>query len=410
MEVIIATHIVKPSSPTPVTFKHHKLSSFDQIAPPSYIPLIFFYEHDKSKHHEEISRSLKQSLSETLTIFYPLAGTVKQNSFVDCNDRGAEFVEARVHAPLAQIIQNPKMEELKQLVPVDTSSSYNDIGFQVLVKTSYFDCGGISVAVCLSHKLGDAASFVTFMNAWASTCRGESSRIINPSFDLALRFPPRDPSASGLNVGFTKEKIRTKRVVFDSKKIEKLRQEAAAASASVKDPTKVEAVTALIWRSFIEANKAAMPPATGTSPFGASHAVNMRPRTVPPIPDHTFGNCFAFAYAVVSPEDDDDDVCKLRAAIRAVDDDYINKVLNGDMLFAALDQVGEMFKPGNCIFTSWRRFPVYDVDFGWGKPVWVSTTPMPYANLVVLMDTPSGDGIEAWVTIKPNEANFFQLQ
>ncbi|KAH6801119.1 hypothetical protein C2S52_001583 [Perilla frutescens var. hirtella] len=413
MEVIIATHIVKPSSPTPVGSKQHKLSSLDQISPSIYVPLIFFYEHDKSKHHEEISRLLKQSLSEILTIFYPLAGTVKQNSFVDCNDRGAEFVEAHVHARLAQLIQNPNMEELKQLVPVDTSSSHNDNAFLVLVKTSYFDCGEISVAVCLSHKIGDAASFVTFMNAWASTCRGESPIIIHPSFDLALRFPPRDPLASGLNVGLTEEKIVTKRMVFESKKIENLRQEA---SASVKDPTRVEAVTALIWRSFIEANKRAMSRASGTSLFVASHVVSIRSRTVPPIPDHTFGNCFTFASAFVSSGEEDNDevkyMSKLRAAIRTVDNDYINKVIiKNDSYFQTRDEiVVNLFGARNYNFTSWRRFPVYDVDFGWGKPVWVSTTPMPYANLVVLMDTPSGDGIEVWVTINPNEADFFQLQ
>ncbi|KAH6759768.1 hypothetical protein C2S51_016717, partial [Perilla frutescens var. frutescens] len=392
MEVIIASHIIKPSSPTPIGFKHHKLSYLDQIVPPFYVPLIFFYEHDETKHHEEISRHLKQSLSEILTVFYPLAGTIKQNSFVDCDDSGAEFTEARVPGyRLAQLIQNPKMEELEQLIPID-SISHNDNAI-LSVKTSFFDCGGISVGVCLSHKIVDAASFVMFMNAWAATCRGESSRIIHPSFDLALHFPPMEHSfsPSGVYAGIKREKMVTKRLVLEREKIEKLREEAAA-SSSVKDPTRVEAVSAFIWRSFLEAAATKETPPWSSV---ASHVVNVRPRTVPPMPAHTFGNCNVFASAVASSSSSGDDrVSKFRAAIRAVDDDYITKVVKHGDYFGTTLGIEALPDPRSCLFSSWWRFPAYDVDFGWGKPVWVCTTTMPVMNGIVLMSTPSGDGME----------------
>ncbi|RXH73395.1 hypothetical protein DVH24_013079 [Malus domestica] len=59
----------------------------------------------------------------------------------------------------------------------------------------------------------------------------------------------------------------------------------------------------------------------------------------------------------------------------------------------------------DCIgFSSWCNFGLYEVDFGWGKPSWVSCVggkrgadePV-YMNMVVLMDTRSGDGVEAWI-------------
>ncbi|KAH6801121.1 hypothetical protein C2S52_001585 [Perilla frutescens var. hirtella] len=355
MQQIIASYTVKPSSPTPVRFKKHKLSSLDQTAPPLYIPLIFFYERDESKHHEEISQCLKQSLSEILTIFYPLAGTIKQNSFIDCNDRGAEFVEAQVDARLAQLIRNPKMEELKQLVPVDSISCNDNVILSV--KTSYFDCGGTAVGVCLSHKISDAASFVTFMNAWAATCHRESSKIIQPSFDLALRFPPKDSLSSRFHL--QKEKIVTKRLVFYRENLQKLGKQTAT--------TRVEAVSAFIWRNFIEAKSR-----TGeTTSFPASHMVNLRSRTVPHMPDQTFGNCIMFASAVVSSEEEHDGdvdyVSKLKGAIRAVVVDFINEFISDDNYFRGLvEQSGDLFASANCTFTSWWRFPVYDVDFGWG--------------------------------------------
>ena len=42
---------------------------------------------------------------------------------------------------------------------------------------------------------------------------------------------------------------------------------------------------------------------------------------------------------------------------------------------------------------------MYEVDYGWGKPVWVCTTSRPFKNVVILMSTRDGDGIEAWVNM-----------
>ncbi|XP_057791886.1 stemmadenine O-acetyltransferase-like [Salvia miltiorrhiza] len=402
-QIITASRIVKPSSPTPLASKTHKLSLVDQIAPPIYITLIFFYQNHESRHHQQISRRLQQSLSEILTIFYPLAGTIKQNTFVDCNDSGANFVEARVHARLAHFTHNPKMEQLGKLIPAGYSSATDD-NPKLSVRTSYFDCGGVAVAVCFPHKHGDTASFATFMNAWAAVSRGEASRIIQPSFDLALRFPPRDVFASGFREGITEEKMVTRRLVFDKEEVERIRKLEASRS-EVEDPTRVEAVSAFLWRSFIHAHKQT---GTETASFPTCHMVSMRRRAAPPVADHAFGNCFTIALALVSGDGDEDVlVSRLRAAIRGVDEDYVEAIGGAEFAQAALDEVGDFLVSGNCGFTSWLRFPLYDVDFGWGKPDWVGTGTMPYKNQVTLMDTPSGDGIEAWINV-PHD-HFFQF-
>ena len=49
-------------------------------------------------------------------------------------------------------------------------------------------------------------------------------------------------------------------------------------------------------------------------------------------------------------------------------------------------------------FSSWFWFPLYEVDFGWGKPIWVSTRAKTL-EMVILNDTKDGDGIEAWVSL-----------
>ncbi|ERN03030.1 hypothetical protein AMTR_s00181p00015760 [Amborella trichopoda] len=54
-------------------------------------------------------------------------------------------------------------------------------------------------------------------------------------------------------------------------------------------------------------------------------------------------------------------------------------------------------------FTSWCRLGIYEMDFGWGRPEWVAMNFRFYKNIVVLMDTKSGDGIEAWISLPETE-------
>ena len=60
------------------------------------------------------------------------------------------------------------------------------------------------------------------------------------------------------------------------------------------------------------------------------------------------------------------------------------------------------------MFTSWCNFPFYKIDFGWGKPVWLSKTHSAYES-TTLMDRENGDGIEAWVCFnKQDMAEFLR--
>ena len=58
------------------------------------------------------------------------------------------------------------------------------------------------------------------------------------------------------------------------------------------------------------------------------------------------------------------------------------------------------------MFTSLCRFPIYQVDFGWGKPVWVSRVHAPY-EATFLFDAEDGDGIEAWISFNKRDMPLF---
>jgi hypothetical protein len=71
---------------------------------------------------------------------------------------------------------------------------------------------------------------------------------------------------------------------------------------------RVAAVSALIWKRLmaLAISKSKPAPVTAaTRVHVAIHAVNLRPRTVPPMPTHSFGNLcyFAAASVVLSPHD-----------------------------------------------------------------------------------------------------------
>ncbi|GLT69018.1 hypothetical protein SLA2020_412030 [Shorea laevis] len=108
-------------------------------------------------------------------------------------------------------------------------------------------------------------------------------------------------------------------------------------------------------------------------------------------------------------------VSKLREAIMKINADFV-KDLQGDGGFSKLYELmkGKIIALSSIecssgmnyiAFTSWCNFGFYDIDFGWGKPMWVSYVGSSndletvFVNIIILMDTRSGDGIEAWVTL-----------
>ncbi|XP_059638879.1 stemmadenine O-acetyltransferase-like [Cornus florida] len=403
---VISREMVKPSSPTPHHLRNLKLSFLDQIAPPIYIPVIFFYQAKSGYDIDRAQKSqlLKQSLSDTLTRFYPLAGRIKNDVCIDCNDAGVEYVEAQAHAQLSHVIKNPNVEEVKQYLPIGPFGAISAAGREALlaIQINSFDCGGLAIALCISHKIADGSSLVTFTNAWAATARG-AIKNVTPSFDLASHFPPRDFSEFMPTTGIRTEKIVTRRFVFDKMKLAALKKAASSAIGSqVKDPTRVEAVSALIWSHLIDVEKSKVVP---QKTFAATHAVSLRTRISPSLPDHAMGNIWGYAHTLLMSKDEikfADVVNEVRSAIRKFDSDYVKGLQIGDGYLDYLKRTAENFCEREvefCKFSSWLRFPVYEVDYGWGKPVWVCPTTLPFKNVIILMSTSCGEGIEAWVNM-----------
>lgn len=416
---IVSKEIIKPSSPTP-SLINLKLSFLDKLEGTNYGSILLFYENHTSPKlkRPQISHKLKQSLSETLTKFYPYAGRINgNNDSIDCNDSGALFVEAQVHSDLLQKIQSATKTDINQYLPINTSQSHQNYEtnnfFPLAVQISFFRCGGVGIGVCLSHGVADMYTLATFVNSWAANCSGRTENF-QPDFQIGNELFPLieipadqvpDPAAVHDFVA-GEEKIVTKRLIFDVEILGEMKKQASSRSSS-DNPTTVETISAFIWKHMIDAIRAK----TATKKaFGAFHSVDIRRRISPPIPN-AMGN-FIVATLARCDSKDSGDFCDLVTPLReAIRKDYKEYIKNEQKILEYLGLLSKSEPERTCcLFTSICKFPLYEMEFGWGKPFAFFPMDQKIKNGVILMDTKSGDGIEAWISMAEDEMGMLPTQ
>ncbi|XP_050369194.1 stemmadenine O-acetyltransferase-like [Argentina anserina] len=257
------------------------------------------------------------------------------------------------------------------------------------VQLNVFECDGIAVGASISHKIADALSFSMFIKTWAGTSRRDHHHqiddhpVVSPQFVSATLFPPRNISGFNPSVGITKENIVTKSL-----------------GGSQRSPSRVDALSAFIWSRYVAATKVGYEAPAKVDAI--IHAVNLRNRIDPPLPECSFGNLYRISVTV--PRLDTGEECyglvrQVREQISHIDTEYIKKLQEGNDHLSFIQQSSENVNKGEMVtlsFTSLCRFPLYEADFGWGKPTWVGSPALNFNNLVVFMDTKSGGGIEAY--------------
>ncbi|WVZ14349.1 hypothetical protein V8G54_011915 [Vigna mungo] len=408
---IVSKETVKPSSPT--SNKLFKLSLLDQLAPPFYVPILLFYSASDATHNKPISHKLKASLSQVFTLYYPFCGTLRDNSTVECNDEGVVFTDCRVPMELSSLLKNPDLYHINHLFPCDPYNPAREtLTGSMAVQLNHFTCGGFALGVCFSHKIADASTAASFLTAWAATSRGNKP-ILPQMEEGAQVFPPRKIEMDLIRGMMGQKSIVTKRFVFNRTNISRLKQKLGSFDFT---PTSVEAVTSLIWKSSLEAAKASSE--EGKIPASmVSHAVNIRSRMAQTLSEHSTGNLWQQAVSPVVEAEGElglRDLCeRVRETIRKMDGNYVSK-LQGDEFFKVMESLKEARRMAAekgvpCYsFSSWMRFGFYETDFGWGKPSYVRTIGVPIKNVVILMGTKVGDGMEAWITLTSRDMLQFE--
>ncbi|KAF9612618.1 hypothetical protein IFM89_002214 [Coptis chinensis] len=261
-----------------------------------------------------------------------------------------------------------------------------------------------------------APSDTLFLNNWASIAKENNEILHHPKLDQTSLFPPKEVSSYIPATGSAIHKVVSKRFVFDSSNIAALRAKSSNKSC-VEHPTRVEAVSALIWRCAM--NVVRMRPVSANLISVAQLAVNLRGRMLPPLSNLFFGNLMISTVATSTTDSTPELHClvgQLRDAIKKIDSDYVRKLQADDelsMFFNSLKDLNEQYAKGELefyTFSSWCRFPFYEADFGWGKPIWISTNNTVSKNVIMFMDTKCGKGVEAWVALNEEDMARFECE
>ena len=128
--------------------------------------------------------------------------------------------------------------------------------------------------------------------------------------------------------------------------------------------------------------------------------------------------CGLDPHGALHPTESDLELHKLVQSMRETKNDFLNNKANkfrGEegfgALMDALKERSEIFKnrKGLVVYkcSSWCKFPLYETDFRWGKPVWNTSINKLVSNTISLQDT-TADAIEVLITLDGEEMSIFE--
>ncbi|KAM7477527.1 hypothetical protein LguiA_025740 [Lonicera macranthoides] len=378
----------------------------DQVTPRIYMPIVFYYPNHAPSSLKDIadkSSQLKSSLFEILTHYYPFAGRLNCGAYVDCNDKGVEFQEANIKCGLSEILEKPQNEVVDLVFPSGLAWGKTENGSSLLViRLTNFECGGMSIAVCLSHGVADAQNFSTFMISWANKMRTNSSSkdsLLSPHF---ISYPLNDDVVITPEWPHPKKRKVTRRFVFPNSKLTLMK---AMADERLPNTTRVEVLTALLYKCAVATTT------TNSGSFIPSvlfQLVNMRPKMLPPLPETSTGN---LSWPIIIPTRNESEN-NFNTLVRKIKKGKME--IEGMKNFDATKHlsINHEYARNNYSFfvcSSLCRMKFYQIDFGWGYPSRVNLADTPINNCFLLMDTPYGDGIEALVSLEEQGMVSFEL-
>ncbi|KAL3653494.1 hypothetical protein CASFOL_003175 [Castilleja foliolosa] len=361
---------------------------------------------------------LKKSLSQTLTHFPPLAGrlTTDQDGVVsiECNDAGVDFIHADgSHISVADLMgaaDGYVPEAVKSCFAYDGAVSYAGHFRPILAVQLTELADGVFIGCAVNHAVTDGTSFWNFFNTFAEMSRGVERISRTPDFSrrsvlispAVLKLPEGGPKVTFSGDAPVKERIFR----FSRESILKLKSRVNNCKSSDngeinavelmgkhsndtlrfpdrrvtaplpwmrnENPTveisSFQSLCALLWRGITRARKL---PASKTTTFRM--AVNCRHRLEPKLEPLYFGNAIQSIPTYVSAGD------VLGNSVRWCAEQLNKNVMaygNGAVRKYVEDWERDprCFPLGNfdgamITMGSSPRFPMYDNDFGWGRPV-----------------------------------------
>eukprot|EP01018_Ginkgo_biloba_P029636 Gb_38698 [translate_table: standard] len=351
-------------------FDHHRrlvpLTGLDLFTPSIHVEVIYAFQPPTPP-----TSVLEEGLAKVLTEFREWAGRFSRDNngrlAIELNDQGVALMEARADSSLADAMPFNPSPFLQQLIPPTQGVSE-----LLLIQLTRFTCGGLVIGIARHHRVADGEAATYFMNSWGKTVRGEAVHPL-PIHDRSVLMPRDPPTPMFDHIEYSiaapkpvsSNNCATKRFHFSADFLRRLRTVAG------KPFTRFESLYAHLWRCISKARDLHWEVVTG-----AKLAVNGRKRLEPSLPSEYLGNVVCSAYTQSTVKEVVEESLGFAAnlihnAITRIDDKYIRSAID---LLETRPLNPRRIDPSsspNVRATSWLSFPMYELDFGWGKPVFV---------------------------------------
>ncbi|CAM6056173.1 unnamed protein product [Sphagnum tenellum] len=406
-EVRIRKHsMVPPCEPTPQRTLWN--SNVDLVIPRIHTQSVYFYLNDARSPDFLKHEILVEALGKTLVPFYPMAGRLKKGDKgrmeIDCNAAGVLLVEAEADAKISEFGEFAPDPRFRQLVPqIDYSCDISSYPLLVL-QITFFKCGGASLGVGMQHHIADGMAGIHCINTWSEMARGIPLKV-QPFIDRTLlkaRSPPTpkfhhieyQPPPHLIKLPMVELPMAVRVFKFTKEQIGTLK------SMATDDQKKItyssyEMLSGHIWKCVTQARKL-----HGSQETKLFIATDGRSRLIPPLPKGYFGNVIFTATPMSTANELVDKPLtyaagKIRDAVARMDDEYLRSALDYLELQPDLSKLvrgASHFGSPNLGITSWARMPVYDCDFGWGRPIFMGPAIIAFEGLAFILSSPNGDG------------------
>ncbi|KAH7544697.1 hypothetical protein FEM48_Zijuj01G0013200 [Ziziphus jujuba var. spinosa] len=416
--------LVTPASPT--WLGSLALSEWDQIGTITHVPTIYFYRPSpnwSSSTSDSIANTLKESLSRALVPFHPLAGRLRWIGAgrleLDCNAIGVQFIEAQTESKLDDFGDFTPSPKYDNFIPmVDYSLPIHELPL-LLVQLTRFSCGGICLSLNISHAVVDGQSALHFISEWARLARGYPLETV-PFLDrkvLRAGEPPvalprlghsefdHPPLLIGqLDTVEERKKPTTVSILKIPKYVvEKLKEMANdGLDSRHRAYTRYETLTGYVWRCACKARKH-----KNEQPTALGVCIDSRRRMKPPLPEGYFGNATLDVIAMSTAGELVSKplrfaASKIREAIEKVTDEYVWSAIDylknqpdltrfQDLHALGSDQ-GPFYGNPNLGVVSWLTLPMYGLDFGWGKEIYMGPGTHDFDGDSLILKDPNEEG------------------
>ncbi|XP_010417515.1 PREDICTED: shikimate O-hydroxycinnamoyltransferase-like [Camelina sativa] len=367
------------------------LSNLDLLLPPLDVNVCFCYKKSLNITNTVAHETLKTALAETLVSYYAFAGEIVTNTTGEpeilCNNRGVDFVEASADVELRELNLYDPDESIGKLVPI---KKHGVIAIQV----TQLKCGSIVVGCTFDHRVADAYSMNMFLLSWAEISRSDVPISCVPSFRRSLLNPRRplviDSSIDQIFMPVTSlpppqettnpENLLTSRIYYIKADALDELQTLASSSKNGKR-TKLESFSAFLWKLVAEQTAKDHPVPSKTSKLGI--VVDGRRRLMEQENNTYFGNVLSIPFGGQRIDD------LINKPLSWVTDEvhrFLERSATKEHFLNLIDwvetrrptpSVSRIYSVGSddgpaFVVSSGRSFPVTQVDYGWGSPVFGS--------------------------------------